>query len=378
MSLGLAAAALVVLAVATLVVARDDDRNADRESTRDSSQPDGRPPERAPVTSATTTTAAPAPTTVTPSTTTTMAVPAGPVTLAFAGDTNFEGAGVDLAARLRPMQDVLSLADLTVVNLETAIATADSPIGGKQFTFRAPPEALAAMAANGVDAVSMANNHGMDHGERGLLESLAAKATSPIPVLGIGADEDEAYAAWSTEVKDHRIAVIAATQVLDSNVITAWTATANKPGLASAKRTERLLEEVRAADRDHHLVVVFLHWGVERQECPSQDQKVLALQLAGAGADVIVGGHAHRVQGGGRLGDAVVDYGLGNFGFDANSELGANTGVFTVTARGERIESYSWIPGQIRDRMPHPLTGAAAAAALTDWEGLRGCTGLAP
>lgn len=375
MRAGLAAAvaALVVLA-AVAVLADDEGRDAARASTRGSSRPETRS-ERPGVTFSTSTTAAEAVPVTSP---TTLAVPTAPITLAFAGDTNFEGAGLDLAGRLRPMQDVFALADLTVVNLETAIATNSPPIGGKQFTFGAPPEALDAMASNGVDAVSMANNHGMDHGEDGLLESLAAKATSPIPVLGIGANEDEAFAPFSTEVKGHRIAVIAATQVLDSSLIESWTATEDKAGLASAKRTERLLEEVRAADADHHLVVVFLHWGIERQDCPSEAQKALALQLSEAGADVIVGGHAHRLQGGGRLGTAVVDYGLGNFGFYANSASGATTGVFTVRARGQQIESYSWIPGQIRDRMPHPLTGDAASAALAAWEALRGCTGLAP
>ena len=81
-------------------------------------------------------------------------------------------------------------------------------------------------------------------------------------------------------------------------------------------------------------VVVFLHWGVELQQCPSPDQRALARQLVAAGADVVVGGHAHRVQGAGRMGHALVGYGLGNFVWYGTSELSTQTGVLVVTVDG--------------------------------------------
>src|SRR5690606_4017424 len=112
------------------------------------------------------------------------------------------------------------------------------------------------------------------------------------------------------DVRGHRIAVLAATQVLDSHLIEEWTAGPGKPGLASAKRVDRLVEAVRAAAAGADTVVVFLHWGIETHTCPAPRQQELAHALVEAGADIVVGGHAHRLQGGGRLGDAVVHYGL--------------------------------------------------------------------
>jgi poly-gamma-glutamate synthesis protein (capsule biosynthesis protein) len=91
-----------------------------------------------------------------------------------------------------------------------------------------------------------------------------------------------------------------------------------------------------------------------------------------------VGGHAHRLQGGGRLGSAFVEYGLGNFAFYAKPGPGAQSGVVFVTATGRDIDSYSFSPAVIRDGVPRPLAGDEATAASAAWSALRGCTGLAP
>jgi poly-gamma-glutamate synthesis protein (capsule biosynthesis protein) len=202
------------------------------------------------------------------------------VTFAFAGDVHFEGAirstlDADAAAVLAPVAPLLRGADVAVVNLETAITTRGTP-APKAFTFRAPDTALDALVAGGVDVASQANNHGMDFGQVGLEDSLAAAAAKGFPVIGIGVDEDAAFRPWTTEVRGQRIAVIGATQVLDGNLLSAWTATDAQPGLASAKQVERLLEEVRAARATADTVVVFLHWGTEKQTCPNDRQRALA------------------------------------------------------------------------------------------------------
>lgn len=303
-----------------------------------------------------------------------------PITIAFAGDNNGEGlADGDMAnamaARLGPMRDLLSGTDLTVVNLESAIT--DRGAGAaKAFTFRAPPSILDGLKSSGVDIASMANNHGMDSGLDGLQDSLAARKAAPIPVIGIGADDAEAFSPAKVTVKDQRVSVIAATQVLDSNLATLWTATADHPGLASAKRVDRLVAEVQRARADSDVVIVFLHWGVEKSTCPSASQQQLAGTLADAGADLIVGGHAHRLQGGGFLGKAFVHYGLGNFGFRATSPDAARTGVLIATVDGGGAKGYQWHPGLIRDATPTPLSGTAAQQAVDHWNGLRGCAGL--
>jgi poly-gamma-glutamate synthesis protein (capsule biosynthesis protein) len=305
-----------------------------------------------------------------------------PVRIAFGGDIHFEGGlrtqlDADPAAVLAPVAPVLSAADLAVVNLETAI-TERGDAAPKQFTFRAPAAAFDALAAAGVDVASMANNHGLDYGPVGLLDSIAAARAKGFPIVGIGRNATEAYAPYRATVRGQRIAVIGATQVLDGNLIASWTATDAQPGLASAKEVDRLTAAVRGVRPTADTVVVFLHWGIERQTCPSGDQQALARALVDAGADVVVGGHAHRLQGGGRLGDAFVAYGLGNFVFYTEGGPGAQSGVLEVTVTGRHVDGYRFVPAVLQGGVATPLGEADTPGALAQWEALRECTGLAP
>jgi hypothetical protein len=303
-----------------------------------------------------------------------------PVTIAFGGDVHFEGAiGSRLAANpataLGPIAGVLRRADLAVVNLETAITERGTP-AGKDFTFRAPPSALTALKEAGVDVATMANNHGLDFGPVGLRDSLAAAKAARFPVVGVGRDADEAYRAYQTTVNGQRIAVIGATQVLDSSLAAAWTAGDGKPGMASAYEEARLLSAVKAARASADTVVVDLHWGRELINCPIDRQRALAPKLVAAGADVVVGSHAHLLLGGGYLRGAYVHYGLGNFVFYARGGPTAQSGVLLLTLRGRAVTASRWVPAVISNGIPIPLKGPPATSAVASWQSLRRCTGL--
>ena len=304
-----------------------------------------------------------------------------PVTLAFGGDVHFEGViesrlAANPATALGPIAGVLRRADLAVVNLETAITERGTP-APKDFTFRAPPPALTALEEAGVDVATMANNHGLDFGLVGLRDSLAAAKAAKFPVIGVGRDADEAYRAHLVTVKGQRIAVIGATQVLDSSLAAAWTAGDGKPGMASAYEEARLLAAVREARAAADTVVVDLHWGRELVNCPIDRQRALAPKLVAAGADVVVGSHAHILLGGGYLKGAYVHYGLGNFVFYSRGGLTAQSGVLLLTTQGRAITASRWVPALISGGIPIPLQGADATRAVASWQSLRRCTGLA-
>lgn len=302
--------------------------------------------------------------------------------MAFGGDVHFEGVlrarlARDPATALAPIAPVLQRADLAMVNLETALTDRGTP-EDKQYTFRAPASALDALAGAGIDVATMANNHGRDFGPIGLQDTLAIIGGGRLPVVGIGANATQAYAPARFTIKGQRVAVIGATDVLDGNLEPAWTATDTQPGLASAKQQDRLLEAVRAARTDSDTLVVYLHWGIEGQTCPSGRQRQLAQALADAGADLVIGSHAHRQQGAGRLGAAFVDYGLGNFAFYNEAGASGVAGVLLVIATGRDVDAYSWLPAQIRGGLPNLSEGATADQRAAAWNGLRGCSGLAP
>ncbi|GAA0954344.1 CapA family protein [Nonomuraea longicatena] len=298
-------------------------------------------------------------------------------TVAFGGDVHFEGV---LRARLDrdpgtvfgPVAKVLRKADLAMVNVETAITEGGTRVPGKKYAFRAPATAFTALKAAGIDVVTMANNHGMDYQRSGLADTLAAIRRAKYPVVGIGRDAKAAYRPFRETVNGNRVAVVGATQVIDEEHVHAWSATGSQGGLASAKNEARLLKEVRKVRKDSDTVIVYLHWGTESKSCPNPAQRALAPRLVKAGADVIVGSHAHVLLGGGFLGRAYVAYGLGDFlWYDPGP-----TGVLTLTIKGRKVLKDRWTPAAIRGGVPVPLTGAARARGVADWKALRSCAGL--
>ena len=311
------------------------------------------------------------------------AASAAPVTLAFAGDVHFmartrQRLDRDVRTAVGPMARVLSAADLAMVNLETAVTERGSP-QPKTYRFRAPASAFTALRSAGIDVATMANNHGLDYGPVGLGDTLTAIRTSGFPTVGIGRDAAAAYAPYVASVRGRRIAVVAGTQIIDTPLRSTWTATDGQPGLASAIAPARLVAAVRAARARADVVVVYLHWGQERDPCPIPAQRSLARALVAAGADVLIGAHAHTLLGAGYLGSTYVDFGLGNFLWYSSNSVGASTtGVLTLTVSGRRVTGVRWSPALVDDSgAPQPVTGAAAERARQRWAALRSCTGLA-
>ena len=318
------------------------------------------------------------------------------VTFAFAGDVNFPAvwdtedgpppAAPPLAERVRAdphhvldaIAPVLSDADLSMVNVETAITDGGEPVAGKNYHFRSPAETFDALTAAGVDVVNMANNHALDYGVAGLQDTFAAISASKLAVTGLGHDAGEAYRPYRATIKGQRIAILSATDWLEPALVPAWSATDAQPGIAFSIDDTRLLDEVRQVRPDVDTLVVFLHWGTEETWCASGEQQDLATALLGAGADVIVGSHAHRVFGAGKVGPALVAYGLGNFVYWREDGESGRSGVLKVAVTGREVDDYSWVPARITDGVPVPATGDAAAADVTEWNARRSCSGLAP
>ncbi|MEV0532556.1 CapA family protein [Kitasatospora sp. NPDC050463] len=312
--------------------------------------------------------------------------PDGVITVAFAGDVHFEGrTEARLAVKppeqaLGPISATLSEADLAVLNLETAITDRGAP-EAKTYTFRTSPKALSALKDSGVDVVSMANNHAVDFGADGLADTLAAKESSPIPVVGFGRDAREAYAPYVTTVRGVKVAVVAASQVEDLTN-QKWRAASNKPGIASALDAAALVKAVQEAKKQAPVVLVYLHWGDEGKACPTGAQTAIAKKLATAGATAVVGTHAHTMLGSGMLGSTYIGYGFGNFLWygTSNYAFSDETGVTTLTLTAEgKVTGETFTPATVDGQgVPVPRTGPAAEAALKRRDALRGCTGLAP
>lgn len=321
------------------------------------------------------------------------------VTLAFAGDIHFEGPARNLLRDGRPLARALAKvgrADLFFANLETAVGYGGSRMPGKQFTFKAPPSALAVLKAAGIDAVSMSNNHAADFGDGVFRQTLQAKQAGPLPIVGIGVNAHEAFTPLEVTVHGVRVAVLASSQVPDLTGIH-HAATDNTAGIAANLRPTMLREAVRRAAASHDVVVVIMHWGTERAGCADPRQRRTAADLTEAGADIVVGGHAHRPQGAGWLGSSYVGYGLGDFVWYHNAGTAGQSGVLTVTidtavatttsrapereARAVRtrpvVSAADWTPMRIGDDgVPRVATDSSGRSLLRAWAQSTGCSGL--
>ncbi len=299
------------------------------------------------------------------------------ITLAFAGDVHFAGRVArllkDPATTFGSIASVLNSADFTAVNLETPVTSQGQP-QPKTYHFATTPGAFTALRDGGVDLVTMANNHILDYGRTGLADTLAAAKAAHFPYVGAGVNAAAAWAPYVTTLNGTKIAIVGVSQVAE--LASSWVATANRPGEANAISLDKTLAAVRAAKRLARIVIVFMHWGTEGMPCPDQNQLSLAPKLAAAGASIIVGAHAHTLQGSGWLGHTFVAYGMGNFLWWENSYSTA-TGVLKLTVHPRSPLTARFIPAVVSGTgRPILDRGAAARRALAHYASLRTCAGL--
>lgn len=319
-----------------------------------------------------------------PTTATPAATPGGGLTIALAGDSNAEGqAGRFVAEGLGGLGRVLGGADVAIVNLETAIAADRAGLRPqpKTFTFLTDGRYLDALTKQGVDAVTAANNHGLDYGREGLARTLQARSDARPTIVGIGGDDAEAWRPWTTTVRGRQVVLFGASDVLDDGFD--WAAGPGRPGMALVKSDAdltRMVDAVRGARAagPGDVIVVYLHAGVERQTCPTDRQHRLARDLAAAGADVVAMSHAHVLGPATRVGRTAVAYGLGNFIFASRREEQRRTGVLllSVPPVGGGAPAAQWRPGRIDGGLPRALSGAEAEAATRRWVGLAAQCGV--
>ena len=178
-----------------------------------------------------------------------------------------------------------------------------------------------------------------------------------------------------TTIRGVRIAVVGVSQVAE--LASSWVATGSRPGEANTIDLGSTLAAVRAARRLASIVIVFMHWGTEGQACPDPSQLSLAPKLSAAGASVIVGAHAHMLQGSGWLGRTFVAYGLGNFLWWERSYSTA-TGVLELTVHPHAPLTARFIPAVVSGTgQPVVDHGAAARQAAAHYASLRACAQLA-
>jgi poly-gamma-glutamate synthesis protein (capsule biosynthesis protein) len=300
----------------------------------------------------------------TTSTTTTTLPPKPVIKLGFAGDTSFTH-GLDQRDPLGDVTDLLSAPDLMLVNLETTVA--EPNVGtrvAKTYTFKSPPHSVGLLTSAGVDGVQLANNHTLDFERPALLRTLELLDEGGLPHAGAGPDADAAYSATVFDVEEWNVALVAFSRVPcdwaqsgeNTRPEVAWTCDPFVVGTLGA---------VQRAAQGADLVVVMVHWGIERDHCPQPYQRDLAEAWIEVGADLVIGGHPHVLQGVERIGDGWLVHSTGNFAFPSAREASARSALFEFTVSESDIRLRA-IPIRISDGRPAPAKGDDDAAILRD------------
>jgi Bacterial capsule synthesis protein PGA_cap len=278
-----------------------------------------------------------------------------PLVLAAVGDVTFGDRVEHQVAGSGPrypwlsVAPVLRAADLATANLEGAVSTRGSPVPGKEFTFRGPPAALRAAAGfAGLDVVSLANNHTLDFGVEAFSDTMRAARRFGLRTVGGGRDLDAARRPAFFETGGIRIAFLGYSDVRPLG----FTAGPDLPGTAPAD-PGLIAADVARARRSADVVVVWFHWGEERETWPNARQEEFAAAALHAGAAVVLGAHPHVLQPISRPAPRrLIAWSLGNFVFPAYSLGTETTGILLVRLDARGVRGYSWRPARISGVQP--------------------------
>jgi poly-gamma-glutamate synthesis protein (capsule biosynthesis protein) len=263
-----------------------------------------------------------------------------------------EGPGIVFAQ----MQAILSWSDLLAGNIECAITDAGEP-EAKNYTFAAPPESAEALALAGFDIAVLGNNHSLDYGQAGLVETIRLLQERGISPLGVGTGRSAAGPLF-IEKNGLRLAFLSYVDVpleisqFDTRV---WIATDLQPGIAWAEE-DRIREDVLAAREEADVVVVFMHNGYEGQPIPVGLQRNVAVAAIDAGAAAVIGSHPHVLQHVELYHGALIAYSLGNFVFDDYGMPENRSAVLRLVLDQSGMISYDFFPVVIKDGLPQPAS----------------------
>jgi len=261
-----------------------------------------------------------------------------------------------VAARLRST-------DLTIANLESTLSNRGAPVKGKpaNLIFNGNPKGIGSLSSAGIDVVSTANNHAMDHGRIALADTIAALDKAGIRHAGSGFSITEARAPAYLDVKGRRVAYIAATQIVPAYFL----AGATRAGVADGHDLKHLTATVRAARKKADIMIVSMHWGREYVYNANADQKHDARAVIDAGADMVLAHHPHVLQGIDTYKGKLIAYSLGNFFFPYKGAPGRESFILRFEYGPSGVSNITATPIYL-GAMGEPIvqTGARARTIL--------------
>jgi poly-gamma-glutamate capsule biosynthesis protein CapA/YwtB (metallophosphatase superfamily) len=243
------------------------------------------------------------------------------------------------------MRHLISSADIAVANFENP-APDQSTYHTSGTRFTADPRLIPGLVHAGIDYVSIANNHIGDAGDLGILQTIANLKKNGLKYSGAGKDLAAARKPALLKAGGITVAILGYDAIQKG-----YFAGPDEIGSSqlSLKRATTDIQRARAAGAD--LVIVFPHWGIEYRNKPFEAQQQLARSIIDAGADMIIGNHAHWIGAVEIYKGKPIWYALGNFVFDQTwSEPTMEGLTLELTFQGAELRQIRMRPHVILDK----------------------------
>ncbi|MDO5044147.1 MAG: CapA family protein, partial [Coriobacteriia bacterium] len=217
------------------------------------------------------------------------------------------------------------------------------------------PKAIDGIADSGIDGVTLANNHALDMGQEGLIQTLKLLDNNNILHTGAGLSNEEALKPAIFEINGIRVAYLGTSNIIPAGYL----AGPSKPGIAGNRTQEdTVLSTIKKLDEEYDLVIVSIHWGTEYSDTPMEKDVAFAHKAIEAGADALINAHPHVLQGVEIFKGKPILYSMGDFIFDIyHSHADESLIAHLEMDNKANLLELSFTPVRIKGGYPYLSTG---------------------
>lgn len=256
--------------------------------------------------------------------------------------------------------------DITIANLESPLTFHNEPFMEKKYILKAHRDNASALRDAGITMVSLANNHMMDYGIKGLEDTIFNLQCEGVSFSGAGLNLAQSRKPALQVVNDIKVAMVSYSKTYPLEFYANSKRGGTAPGYPLYIKSDML-----EAAKDNDIVIAVFHWGGERIFYPRHYQKELAHLAIDNGADIVIGHHPHVMQGVERYKDGVIFYSLGNYVFGSLSKRVEGMAVsidVKKIGKSVNVTSTKVVPLNVNnfkvEYNPKPLSGMNAVNAV--------------
>ena len=253
-------------------------------------------------------------------------------------------------------------AHIVFANLESIPGDSKDKIYFKEklYNFIAPLSLTTTLKKVGFTVFNLSNNHAMDYGVNPISKTRRALAKDGIASFGAGKDLKEARAPSLINIKGVTFGFLGYSNGHSRRIY----ATEKRGGVVPYEM-KLMKEDIKSLKEKAQVVVISLHWGIEYEHYPSEEQVEMARELIDAGADLILGHHPHVMQGIEIYKGKLIAYSMGNFLFDQKHGDTGNSFMLSLKFSGRHLKKVRVEPlDRFKSYFPRRASGARRGEIL--------------